>query len=103
MKSCHASFMIVTIPIWYPTTMRELTFCGLISVYPTAVLYGHTEHDFVLLLTHASFASFKNLETVQLYYVTANYIVNIQRLAEKMLPRILIKNGTFGGTSGMYT
>ena len=28
---------------------------------------------------------FQNLEMVQMYYVTANYIVNIQRLAEKML------------------
>jgi len=40
---------------------------------------------------------------VQLYYVTANYIVNIQQLAEKMLPKIPMINGSFGGTSGMYT
>jgi hypothetical protein len=62
MKSYHASFMIVTILIWYPTTMRELTFCGIMSVYPAVGVYGHTEHDFILLLTHASFASFEILK-----------------------------------------
>jgi len=40
---------------------------------------------------------------VQLHHVTANYTVNVQRLAEKMLPKIPMKNGSFGGTSGMYT
>jgi hypothetical protein len=40
--------MIVTILIWYITTMTELTFLGLMSVYPTVGLYGHTEHDFIL-------------------------------------------------------
>jgi hypothetical protein len=61
MKSYHASSTKVTILIWYPT-MRELTFCGIMSVYPTVGLYGHKEHDFILLLTHASFASFKTLK-----------------------------------------
>jgi hypothetical protein len=80
--------MIVTILIWYITTMTELNFHGTMSVYPTIRQYWHSEHDCILLLTYI-ICQFQNLEMVQLYYVTANYIVNIQQLAEKKLPRFL--------------
>jgi hypothetical protein len=99
MKSYHASSTKVTILISYPT-MTELTFCGFMSVYPTVGLYGHTAHDFILLLTHASFASFK---TSKWYNCTMSQLTILSifgDLQRKCYERFLWKTGALEAQVG---
>jgi len=94
--------MIVTILICYLTTTRELTFCGIMSVYPTVGLYGHTKHDFILLLTPASYVSFKILKWYKCIMSQLTILLIFSDLQRKCY-EIPMKNGGFRGTSGMHT